>query len=344
MYIPIYKNRLYENKFLREYGSLFETNKIMPYIEIITRKMGRTEYKEEQLIKIYDAYFFSKYFIDFFTFSEKDYTQFNKEAVAYSISARTESPKKYLQKLLATVVSSKAIPVISIKEGKEEVLNERSILFLITSLQQIKPQIAVRIEGKLLNAFYSLLKKNLRKSDYLFFDIKEENLNPYVYELNDLKKDNNFIKILTNSPRKKSINNGSYLKSGYTDLIDNFAQTEYQKQNFSGYADYSGLKDDLPKSGGSRGFGAALAIFYDYTTNKYYTITNTCTKDGLKGYKYVLKNLGSEEVCKKLRLDNCLAYKYIKKNMLPHNKIGNFGVWNFITILRKLSEMKKVYN
>jgi len=49
-----------------------------------------------------------------------------------------------------------------------------------------------------------------------------------------------------------------------------------------------------------------------------------------------------DEIQAKLRSKDCLAYKYVE-DMINRGKPGNFATWNFITILRTLSEMKKVY-
>jgi hypothetical protein len=104
----------------------------------------------------------------------------------------------------------------------------------------------------------------------------------------------------------------------------------------------SGLKDDLPKSGGD-GYSGALAVLYDHTNNKYYTITNKDTSEGINGYGFVIEEIQKEEMVKKLRLNDCLAYNYLKENNFPFDKTGNYATWNFITLLRVLSEMKIVY-
>ena len=42
MYIPVLKNRLFENKFIREHQLFFDDN-IVPLIEILNLKIGRKE-------------------------------------------------------------------------------------------------------------------------------------------------------------------------------------------------------------------------------------------------------------------------------------------------------------
>lgn len=341
MYIPMYKNRMYETKFLREYGYLFENNKIMPYIEIIFLKLSRKSYKIEDLMDIYDKHINSKYFLDFFAFDAEEYSQPNLERLKYPYNLRLQDENEYLDLLIKTIKSEKAIPVISIKKARKNFKSEDQLAYVINELQKHKKQIAVRIDGKLYEKYASVLNDELRKNDYLFFDIKEENIGAYILDILPLKENNNFIKILANSPREREKSNGSYKCNTYSDLINNEVRDEYINLGFNGYSDYSGLKDDLPKDGGSSGYGAALALLYDYTNNKYYALTNHETEDGVKGYVNVVNKIETDKNLKKLlRFDKCLAYKYIKDNLIAEGRYGTYATWNFITMIRVLSEMK----
>lgn len=314
----------------------------MPYIEFIDNKIGHKLYTLEEQYNHYDEHINSKYFVDFFTYFDGDYKQVDASKVDLPIKIRTETYTDYLFRLKTTTKSEKAIPVISIKKGRENLTETDEIIYIIKELQKLKEQIAIRIEGELFHLHFKKIKETLRASDYFFYDILEDNIDPYILDIMELEKTNSFIKILTNSPRKKDITNNNYLKSGYTDLIDNFARDDYKSYGFNGYSDYSGLKDDLPKSGGD-GYSGALAVLYDHTNNKYYTITNKDTSEGISGYGFVIEEIQKEEMAKKLRLNDCLAYNYLKENNFPFDKTGNYATWNFITLLRVLSEMKIVY-
>ena len=340
MYIPMYKNRMYENIFLNKYGHLFEHEKIMPYIEVIDLKIGKKEYDEESIVMHYDGLINTKYFIDFFTFLASEYSQIDTTKLKYSLDLRSETPDKYIKRLKSTKVSNKAIPVISIKRGREKLLDVESIKAVIRNLQIEKEEIAVRIEAFLYSKFKDVITSLLRESDYLFYDIMEESTDPFILDLMDFDNDDKFKKIITSSPRKRDITNASYLESGYTDLIDNHLRKDYKELFFDGSADYSGLKDDLPKAGGG-GYGAALAMLYDFKMNSYYTITNKDTKDGSAGYEFVIHELERDLIKKKLRLnDDCLAYQFIKDEFIETGKNGNYAKWNLVTLIRQLSEIK----
>lgn len=341
MYIPMYKNRMYETKFLREYGHLFEDDKVMPYIEVIFNKIGRTMYQEEDLLKIYDDKIKSKYFFDPFAFEREEYIQPDLTKLQYSITLRSFNEKEYLNLLMKTTNSKKAIPVISIKNARENFKRKDQITYVIKRLQQQKDQIAIRIDGRLYDYYKDIITQLLRKNDYLFFDIKEDKIDSFILDILVLSDNDNFIKIIANSPRKNNLNNGSYECNEYTDLIDNEVKEKFKEYNFNGYSDYSGLKDDLPRLGGGRGFGVAIAMLYDYTNNKYFALTNPCSSDGVTGYSEVIKNIQEEKFIKLLRLDGCLAFEYVKKNLIERNKNGTYANWNYITLLRVISEMKR---
>lgn len=342
MYIPMYKNRSVENRFLKNYEHYFDYSSIIPYIEIInTDIINEMDSCEEDLVQYYDQILQGRYFIDFFTFDPEIYPQSNMKKLQYSLSLRTDNKNDYLNRLMSTINSVKAIPVISIKSIRENILKENIIKELIYDLQENKKVIALRIEANLYNEYSIVINSLLRENDYLFFDISEESTDPYFFEILELRNQS-YNKILTNSPRKRNLNNTSYLESGYTDLINNFAREIYKEEGFNGIADYSGLKDDLPKRGGG-GKGAALAMLFSIKNNKFYTIVNKNTSDGVRGYKNVLSVLNDPKVISELELNNCLAYKYIGDNM-NQEKSGNYATWNYITLIRMISEIKKSTN
>lgn len=342
MYISILKSRMQEHNIINDYGYIYETNKLMPLIEIIELKFGRKVVTEKELLNIYDQTINSNYFVDFFTFDEDKYKPYDNTKTLYSLNMRTEDLKSYFNRLMITKNSNKAIPVISLNKVRSHILSREDIIFLISELQKHKDQIGVRLEGELFENYFDIINDNLRTSDFLFFDINEETLDPFVLELMEIKSSNDYFKILTYAPRKRKLNNGSYMKSAYTDLINCFGREKYKELGFSGYADYAGLKDDLPKDGGS-GQGAALAMLYNHNHNKFYTITNHDTKKGVKGYEEVIKTMFKPEIKLKLDATNCLAYEFVNERMVKREKNGNWSQWNYIAMLRVLSEMKKVY-
>ncbi|MGI6782512.1 MAG: hypothetical protein ACOX56_06860 [Acholeplasmataceae bacterium] len=338
MYFPIFKNRMYENKVLRENSYLFKYKSITPIIEVISVKTDIPS-----IIKEYDNYLDDKYFLDFFTFEHGEFLHFTIKHVKFALAIQNEDTYNYLDLLLETTASTKAIPVLSIKKARSFILNHAKLEHYITVLQSKKESIAIRLEGKYFDEYFPLIRKKLRKTDFFMFDIGNNNIDSFILQLYDFKEaDVEFTSILLNSPRSEKFNNGDYENEEYTSLINNLVATVYKDYSFSGFGDYLGLKNELPSDGG-RGLGCALILMYDYNKNKFFSIVNASVEDGLLGYRKILPKLLSY----KYMLDpenNCLAYKYIDKHIGPkYGKYGNWATWKYILMLRTLSEMKKVY-
>ncbi|MCK9234372.1 MAG: hypothetical protein M0R46_17285 [Candidatus Muirbacterium halophilum] len=340
MYVPIFKNRLYENKLLNDYGYLFKNDKIMPLIEIIN--ISKNSLKETLLD--YEKEIKSNFFIDFFTFNDLEYRPYTREMVEFPIAIRDESNYRYFDDLLAkTIKSEKAIPVIAIKTARNFLLEKRKIREIITLLQKEKQSVAVRLEGKLFDDYFVLINQLLRADDYFLLDISENSLSSYVFQLADFKKlkKSSYKALLLNSPRKREFYNGSYEKEEYTKLINNNVFKEYQKYDFVGFGDYLGLKDELPRKSGS-GQGCAHTLFYNRFNNQFYSALNPVLEEGIRGFKNVIRQLYQKK--EELDRDNdCLAYKFIDKLMIKRNTSSNWATWKYVLMLRTLSEMRKVY-
>lgn len=340
MYIPMFKNRMYENKILKERGNLFVNDKIMPLIEIIDiEKKGI-----EGTIEFYDDIIESNYFIDFFSFKYEDYIPYTIDKVRFSFSLVDEKTYKYLDDLLVkTTISKKAIPVISIKKSRPFILDRNVIRTTIEKLQAEKEIISVRLEVALYDDYFESINELLRKDDYLLLDIGNNKIDPVEMTLTEFSMDKKEYKsILLNSPRNKNLTNGKYENLAYTNLIDNKVAREYANYEFDGFGDYLGLKDELPNVRGSNGQGAAHCLFYNHKNNKFYSIVDYETSYGSKGYKNVVDQLKTSSVSSELNSDNdCLAFEYINKEFIT--TFGNFAKWKYVLMLRTLSEMKKVY-
>lgn len=336
---------MFENKLLRENGyEMFDDN-IMPLIEMISLKIGRTEYTVSEIVEIYDHYFKSGYFIDFFVFSEKNYRPFDPKQVPFSLEIRDESNFRYLEDLLMKVAGSKrGIPVISIKRARSFILDQDKIELIVEKMQANCEKIAVRIESDLFDDYYDIVHKLLRASDYLFYDINENSIEANYFDVEKIKKTKAQYEIIViHSPRKRRHNNGSYIDGGLTGLIDNTLRNEYLVHGFSGFADYAGLKDALPTEGGGHQ-GAALGMFYINQENKFFTVVNKDTKKGVKGHKYVLNLLFDAHHQRRLNdKKDCPAFYYMKAVLVDRGKSGSWGQWKYITMLRYISQIKKVY-
>ena len=94
MYIPVFKNRLFENKFIREQQVYFGDN-IVPLIEILSLKIGRTKMSVDEMLSIYDDCFSSNYLIDYFTFDDGEYSKFDPNQVPFYFEHRNDKIKDY---------------------------------------------------------------------------------------------------------------------------------------------------------------------------------------------------------------------------------------------------------
>lgn len=348
MYVPILKNRMFENKLIKEKGHLFENEIIMPMIEIISLRQGKKLYDLPELIYQYDNQINSKYFIDLFAFDPDEYKPFDIDGVEFAFEMNDEKKYVYDDVLEELNCSDKIIPVISVKKARRFLTNER-LQKVIKKLQSFKSAIAIRLDVNMFNARFRLIDDLLRPSDFLMLDVKDKSMDSYALEIEEIKTSVNLYKrIFIHAPRPKNANNGDYLVAGHTDLIDTKINTDYANEGFDGYGDYAGLKDEFPSSGGN-GQGAALAIFYDRNKSKYFTILDPMIENnyheilqkGVKGYQDIISLLFTKY---RSLLDNdgkCLAYEYIQTELIDKNKTGSWGTWKYITILRTISEIKK---
>lgn len=77
--------------------------------------------------------------------------------------------------------------------------------------------------------YKNIIENNLRATDYLLYDINEQNFNSKIMELEELKIcKTKAKKIILNSPKSLKRENKEYENVCITDLIDNVAATEYK--------------------------------------------------------------------------------------------------------------------
>jgi hypothetical protein len=341
MYVSVLKNRMFENKFLRENGHLFNED-IVPLIEMISLEIGKTAYSVQELIDKYDSYFNSTYFLDFFTFSGNEYKKFNANQTQFSISIRDEKEYDYLNDLLMVVVNSKrGIPTISIKDARSFLLQENSILDSIKKLQLVCESVAVRIKSSKFDNYFNAINSVLRETDFLFYDIDEDSIESKFFDIELFKQAKTIYKtIVINSPRQRKFNNSSYIDCEYTGLIDNSIRNDYVLYGFDGFADYSGIKNVLPTAGGN-GQGAALGMFFVDSANKFFTIVNKDTKQGASGHHHVISLAFGKFESMLNPTGNCPAFDYMDNVFRKNTKTGSWGQWKYVTLLRYISEIKK---
>lgn len=356
MYIPIMKTRQEELKVTKELNFCF-SDKIIPLFEIIDEiykdeyeldgrgkpimelKPGKSKrskvIKESKIVTldtINDISNGAKVFIDYFRFDVKKYgtrLDFNKIKLSYMLN---NNDSEYIKKLENIYTYENMIPVFSLKNPFKFSISETKEI--IKKLKSLNESIAFRIEDSIFEDYIDIIKNDLRESDYLLYDIHEQNFYSKVIEIDELKEcETKAKKILLNSPRLLKIANKDYEDLEKTALIDNSVKTEYSNYDLDGFGDYGGLKDQLPTKGGGSGTGSALALLYSYEDNSFYSFCNSDTSLGLRGYPYVIKKVLEYEST--LNPDNdCEAYFKIKST-----KNGKWGTWNNITLTRYIHQI-----
>ncbi|MGV8145464.1 MAG: beta family protein [Alkaliphilus sp.] len=338
-YVPILKNRQQELKLVRDYNACF-SEKIIPMIEIIAEKTstkileGKTEDGLEVIKDLIERLNGKEAFIDFFTFDERVYKRFTPDKCRLAIDLRGNS-NLYYSRLDGVSNFGNLVPVLSIKKARN--FKDEKLEVILRSLKNKNDKIAVRITSDYIYEYIETISKILDKDDFFMFDIREENLESKLMELTEIAdSDISSKKIILNSPRRQSINNATYEESDWTTLIDNAVAIEYIENRFDGFGDFMGLKDTLPSGGGS-GKGAALALIYSYKENKFYSVVNKNTGEGVKGYKEVIRTISMLDQ-DEFEINKCDMFVKIKE-MKTEGRSGSWATWKYLTMVRYLDQV-----
>lgn len=352
IYVPMLKIREEEIRVAKEMNSCF-SDKIVPLFEIVNEKYQTTYKKdkngefvleqrktrkckikaeptEEDIITlqlINDIADGKLVFMDYFRFSLSKYGKnisFRKAELSFNLNNDLELYKK---KLLETTRYNNMIPVISLKPDCD--FPKSDYKRFVAELQTNTMHIALRITEERIDQSKDVIQ-GLRKTDFLLFDIEEQNPEAKfmeIQELVDLQPDCQMV--LLNSPRKLAVKNGEYPEHDQTDLINNCARTVAEDNGFDGYGDYCGIKDAMPTNDGSNGTGAALALLYDYEQNVFYSYCNHDTSLGMSGYSTLIPIIKEEEP---LLNPNSDCPGYAKIHTLPST--GSWSTWHHINAAR----------
>lgn len=360
IYVPMLKTRDEELRVLRSTKECF-SDKIIPLVEVISEKyqvryevdengefirelhgkqMRKVPCKptEQDIItlqKLNELVGDHKFFVDYFRFSLEKYganIKFASAELAFRISNDYELYKK---KVISVTEYENMIPVISVKPQFE--IPKSELRNFIEQLQNSTEQVALRITEELVSTYSDIICNLLRKDDYLLFDVEEQNPETKFMEIEGLKElEAKCNIVLLNSPRKVSIKNGEYPEHDKTDLINNCAREIAASYDLLGYGDYCGLKDVMPLNSGPTTTGAALALFYDFAENVFYSYCNHDTSLGMKGYGDIIPVIESDEEI--LNPDgDCLGFE--KMNNLDGN--GNWSTWHYINAVRYIHQTSK---
>lgn len=359
IYVPMLKTRAEEERVAKQMNYCF-SEKIIPLFEVICEKYNKRYIQDEMGEYIYKSGARRKVkieaeptvddiitlqelnnivegktvFIDYFRFSLKKYGRnidLNKAKLSFALNDDLEL---YKQKLLDTTKYANMIPVISLKP--DCIFPYSNLQKFVQKIQNKTSHIAVRITEEFIEDTKEIIR-SLREGDYLLFDVEEQNPEFKFMEIQEVIELQAKCKIiLLNSPRKLALKNGNYPEKGITDLICNCARTVAEDNDLKGYGDYCGLKDAMPMNDGSNGTGAALALFFEYDKNVFYSYCNHDTSLGMKGYKELIPKIIADE--KMLNPDSdCPGYEKI--HALPNS--GNWNTWHHINAARYIYQVYK---
>ena len=209
IYVPMLKTRDEELRVLRSVEECF-SDKIIPLVEVISeqyqvryevdengefirkqhgKQMRKVPCKptEQDIItlqKLNETVGDHKFFVDYFRFSLEKYgtnIKFTSAELAFRMSNDYEL---YKQKVVSVVEYENMIPVISVKTQFE--IPKSELKSFIEQLQSNARQIALRITEEWISTYSDIIGKLLRKDDYLFFDIEEQNPETKFMEIEGL--------------------------------------------------------------------------------------------------------------------------------------------------------------
>lgn len=361
MFVPMFKGReKVEYKAIKEIRQYF-SDQVIPLIEILKenhkKEIDYDPITNEPKIKVKNGRKYKVYksksdenvntleflnemvegktvFIDYFRYDIEKYgTDINVSGVSLSYKLNNDQ-NLYFNKLKELVGYPNMIPVVSIK--KEYGIGKSILEKLLMDLQKKKSTIAIRITDELYDEYSDLIQQSLRETDYLLFDIENQNPKTKFMELSEIGLDENKFKKILLCTTRGSLKNGGYPDEGVTDLIYTNTKSEAESYNFNGYGDYCGLKDDLPKNGGGNS-GAAIALFYDAKIEKFYSYVEKDTSLGQRGYNRLVPKIISD--AKILDVNNdCPIFKTIKEQHRM-GKDGGWCTWKVYCILRYVDQV-----
>ncbi|MEG2908091.1 MAG: hypothetical protein RR945_02630 [Erysipelotrichaceae bacterium] len=363
MYIPMLKARQTELNVVKKVCDLF-SDEIIPLIEILNETDYKTDTETGEFIRqkvngrnvkikiqsnenstmtlenINSKIKSKKILIDYFRFRETKYGKglnFNSLQLAWQLSNNENMYLKYIEKVCKF---KNMIPVISIKNGFE--INASKLMSFIKKLHTETNSVALRITEEFLSEYVEVIENCMNENDYLLFDIQEQNPDSKIMELIEVSLLNcDSKKILLNSPRNAKYRNSEFNENGICDLIFTSAKTLSEDNALDGFGDYCGMRDSLPTSGGS-GKGAALALFFDFKINKFYSYVEKNKDLGAGGYKNIIPIILNDS--SKLDPDkDCQAMAEVYA-LYQRNCPGNWTTWHKINMIRSIQQIFKYYN
>ncbi|MTI47970.1 MAG: hypothetical protein FH761_09020 [Firmicutes bacterium] len=267
MYTPVIKNRTIEMKVLKDLYDMPLSEKTVPLVEIVqekTRSNSKTNFIDD-LTEIFSPLERKRNFlVDII----KTNIPKNTLTPIRDFLTKVNRKKDYSLELLKKFNHlQNVIPVISYNP---QIFVDNNIIEEERELREYYDRLAFRINSNTFDDAFELVKNIIQKNDILIYDIgNASHMNPILranyLTIASLKTQKEFTSILLNSNKSNEITNVS-LSDGKPILeIDNSIRDLYKSYHkFDGFADYAGMKDEMPTKGG--GISPA-GIYYSFNSN-----------------------------------------------------------------------------
>ena len=362
IYVPILKNRFEEMLSLEDIQPILQ-KRLIPYIEVIkdeykprykvdengefeteqkTTKTGKVinrrikiDSTEEDIVtleKIQNNLEGKNAFVEMLRFHDSEYDSYDPEKVKLALRLSADFIE-FRRRTIKICEYEELTPVLSIKPHFE--ISEYDFLSIINYIRAKSKPVAVRIEISLFEKYASIFRKELKESDYLFVDIREQPYLSQIPALNDVGNSNvSATKILLNSPRHAAYTKKDFKEDDWEPLIINDVARKYTGLGFDGFGDYAGLKDSLPEDGfSSRSY--AHVLIYQYDENKFWSIRNNEASEGLAGFYAIKAELNSRRGYFD-PMGDCRGFERIQE-LNP----GSYANWNGVIVRRYIDQMRR---
>lgn len=245
----------------------------------------------------------------------------------------------YIEKISGITAYPLLIPVITIKQGLDDVLSAGEVASLVSDLRRDNPSQRIALRFDDMDGYETIAKQVLRDGDYLIYDFNEQPICSKPVEcmrLKNLQLPAHTVALC--SPRRRELTGKDFKDCAdgeVTKLIDNVHLNVYKDYGFDGVGDYGGLRDNLPDSGANK--GRALAIMYDGEANGFKVYVKDDYELGPDGFWDVVERMldDTEIACD----DTCLALAAIRDKYQRHDKGYTFAEWIKYTLVRYVQQL-----
>jgi hypothetical protein len=199
-------------------------------------------------------------FIDYFRFSPSFYDNNFSENMEWSLEI-SSNWNKYISCFDELIKIRTLFPVLTLKESTH--IKESELELVIDKFKSIKKVLALRVTAEYYYNHRELIEdliKKLRITDYLMFDIHENEILGYEDDIRNLFRQQELKchKIILNSPRRRDLFNSKF-DEGISPVAINKPLIDYGDYYADGFGDYVGIADNIESE--KRGYHGATVIY-----------------------------------------------------------------------------------